>query len=157
MTAYTDSNFGTQTIDTAYVIYRYNSAGTDSSELVALHETLNLSTPTTDSWKTINFSSESLSADDYVLSILGNGEDATNFVRIWYDSVNGVCWYSENTTGAGSYATRKAEDPWNPTTIGSSCSDPGSAGRKFSIYATYTPSGGEGGGGDGSGVIIFDE
>jgi len=132
MTAYTDSAFGTQKIDTSYIVYRHDSGGADVHGLVAIGETLNLSTPIAESWKTINFASESLSADDYILAILGNGADATNNNWIWGDTVGGTLTYTTDTTGAGSYATRKAVDPWNQAVYAFA--------YKHSIYATYTAS-----------------
>ena len=132
MTAYTDSAFGTQLIDTSYVVYRHDSGGADVHGLVAIGEKLNLSTPIAESWKTINFASESLSADDYILAILGNGADATNNNWIWGDTVGGTLTYTTDTTGAGSYATRKAVDPWNQAVYAFA--------YKHSIYATYTAS-----------------
>ena len=47
-----------------------------------------------------------------------------------YDTTSGHRRYAEATTGAGSYATRKAEDPWTEVD--------GASARRFSFYATYT-------------------
>ncbi len=126
-----------QSCDLFFAIYREDSAGADSHGLVASAESLNVAiTFFTPTFHNISFASELLVADDYILAALGNGEDlSAGSVRIYYDAGATHRYYREQSAGAGSYATRKAEDPW--TEVDSSGS------YLLSIYATYTPTAGE--------------
>ena len=67
---------------------------------------------------------------------------SANYFVIYFDEFTA---FNSLYDGTNSYTT--------PQDAGSQATDD----WKNSIYATYTASGGEGGGGDGSGVIIFDE
>jgi len=128
---------GPETVDLFLAVYREDSVATDSHDLVASAESLNKSFNTTLAFHNINFASELLVADDYILAALGNGEDLTgDRVRLYSDLTGSSRnYYGEVTTGSGSYATRKAEDPWGEVK--------GSFAVQMSIYATYTPAGEE--------------
>ena len=134
-------HIGTKATETANcdlwgAIYREDSAGADSHALVASAESLNVAHTTTFSFKTLTAASESLSVDDYIVAGLGNGEDLGVGVQVQgcYDTASANRNYYESTVAAGSYATRKAEDPW--TEVDSSNT------QKISMYATYTATGG---------------
>ncbi len=124
-----------ENVDLFIALYREDSAGSGSHDLVASTESLNQSWTTSKVWITLTAASEVLSADDYILAALGNGEDVVGvgermFVSL--DLINTRNHYFETTSAAGSYATRKGEDPWTNTAT--------SGARDYSIYATYTPS-----------------
>ena len=126
---------GTRIVDTFVALYREDSAGAGSHNLVASVETLNVSYTTTASFTTFTAASESLTSDTYILAHLGNGEDlSVGSVVSRYDSTSATGnRYDENTSAAGSYNTRKNENPWTETAA---------LQRSQSIYATYTVSGG---------------
>lgn len=149
MSAYLGLSSGTsESIDTYLALFREDSAGSGSHDLVASMEDLNASYTSTFGWKTINASSESLSVDDYIVAVLANGEDIATTsagLSVRNDSASSDLYF-ESTTGAGSYATRK-EDPWTETVSTSTF-------NLYSIYATYTASGG-GGTADGNPMIVM--
>jgi len=129
------SEDATETVDTYVGIWREDSAGANSHNLVASVERANLSLTNTETWYDFTASSEELSVDDYILGIVGNGEDmdaSNDDVWILYDSTDNIRIYSKQTTGAGCYATRKAEEPWTEVETTSA--------SEYSIYATYTAS-----------------
>ena len=134
MTAALKTTTGSEAVDLWFAIYRENSAGADTHDLVASAESLNVVVSKNSiEWYSINFANEFLAADDYILAALGNGEDlvtANNFVYVYGDNIGGAqrC-YIESAAGAGSYATRKAENPW--TEVDSNTA------YKLSIYCTY--------------------
>ena len=126
------SSADSQSLDLFYAVYREDSAGVDSHDLVASAEVLNQSiNSSTVTFYDISFASESLTADDYVLAALGNAEDlSSGNISIYGDADSSNKFYSEGTTGVGSYATRKAENPWTEDDILSNFIQ--------SIYVTYT-------------------
>jgi len=125
-------NMGTSdTVDISATIYDEDSAGADTHDLLVLIERLEVTVTTTATWNDFTGSSQELTADDLILAGIGNGEDAVDSRGgIVYDSGDARRTYNESTTGSGSYATRKAEDPWTEVDSGLSFI--------FSIYATYT-------------------
>lgn len=127
---------GDVTTDTFAIIYREDSAGSGSHDLVVGIERLNLTVPATAEFLVFTGSSETLVTDTYVLAAVCNGEDlgGTEIVQLFRDSSGSHNVYSEFTNGAGAYATRKAEDPWTETAASSSFNRP--------IFVTYTASGG---------------
>lgn len=125
---------GAQTVDTFFAIYDEDGAASNSHSLIASVEELNKSIAVSPALYTINAASEELSADTYIIASLCNGVDivgSPRTVSIRADT-GGSGWrfYLESSTGAGGYATRKAEDPW--TEVDSSSSFLNSA------YFTYT-------------------
>lgn len=125
------SDNDTETVDITAALFREDSAGSGSHDLVVGIERANLSVDGTEQFYTFTASSESLSADDYVLAAIGNGEDVTDgAIVLLYDSTSSRNLYSESTTGLGSYATRVAENPWTETATVST--------NQRSIYVTYT-------------------
>ena len=132
--ALTSGTGSTETVDTFYALYREDSAGADSHDLVASAETLDLSVTTaTNVFYTINFASESVTADTYILTGLCDGIDiaGTGAITIRADTGGtNLRFYNESSTGAGGYATRKAENPWTEVDAGST--------SLSSIYATYS-------------------
>lgn len=137
VSAYLAANTSTEVVDIFYGIYREDSGGAGTHALVASGQSLNSTITTTKTWKTINFASESLSADDYILGVTGNGEEvAVAYVALYGDTLSTTeKFYNEFSQGAGSYATRIAEDPWT-TTVQTSWN--------CSVYVTYTEAGGGG-------------
>ena len=114
-------------------VYREDSGGSGTHALVTSVESLDKLIGDTPVFHIINAASEELVIDSYILAAIANGEDLVNadFISLLFDTaVDTDNAYNEFTTGAGSYATRKAEDPWTATA---------SFGDKRSIYATYTP------------------
>ena len=132
-TALKSGTGATETVDTFFALYREDSAGTDSHDLVASAETLDLSVITTSAFYTIDFASESLTADTYILAALCDGIDiaGTGTINITTDTGGSdLRAYAESSTGAGGYAARKAENPWTEVDAASTL--------LTSIYATYT-------------------
>lgn len=132
------AKLASETADLFGGVYRENSAGAGSHDLVASVEQLNQAFTTTASFKTINAASEELTADTYILAALANGADLTtssNFIDVMYDDGAVVNLYFETTYGASGYATRKAEDPWTETASATA--------RIYSIYCTYEAAGAE--------------
>ena len=129
------SNEGSDSLDLFFAAYREDSADANSHDLIASAESLDV-TVSKDAltWYDINFASELLIADDYILATLGNGADLTtanNVVYLYGDFVGGSQrYYLESSAGGTAYATRKAEDPWTNADSATS--------NKYSIYATYS-------------------
>lgn len=124
------SNAATENVDLSLFLNTEDTV-TDSHTQVAALETLNLQITPTAAFKTISASSESITADDYVISALCNGADTvTDNILLYRDVSGSQTFYSETVSGATSYADLK-ESPWTETE---------SAGSAFngSIYATYT-------------------
>lgn len=119
-----------QTLDLHAAVWREDSAAADSHDRVAQVERLNVVVGTAPAWYDFTAASEALVPDDYILSALGNGEDLVSLgVYPMYDTAGSDREYSETTTGAGSYNTRKAENPWTEVDAATT--------RQFSFYATY--------------------
>lgn len=134
ITAGLKSNGNPQTIDHFVGIYDKDSAGTDSHDLVSSGEILDLGVNGTGAFYDFTGDGAALSNGDYILATLCNGEDLPDAVTtgdFLYDSAPSSTQYSENTTGPGSYNTRKTEDPWTET---ASASSP----RSYSMYVTYS-------------------
>lgn len=127
---------GSVDIDVSAVIYREDSAGTDSHDKVLLIERLGVTINTTPTFQDFTGSSQELVADTYVLSAIGNAEDIpTGNLRTRFDTgAPANRYYSETTAGAGCYATRKAEDPWTEVDAADAID--------YSFYVTYTVAGG---------------
>src|SRR3990167_5245143 len=134
-----NSGTGPLNISTFFALYREDSAGSGSHDLVASAETINLTITTTATFYQINGGSESLVIDDYILATLQDGEADNGGgalqTSIRYDTSGGANAYTESTSGAGGYTTRKSENPWTEVATASDT-------RLFSIYATYTASAG---------------
>jgi len=123
-----------ETIDAFAALYREDSAGANSHNLVASVEILDLVITTTAGFKTFTAASETLTSnDDYIMSILLDYEDIAGVGEELYlrGDVSGpsVRKYIEETDGAGAYATRKAEDPWTEVDASDT--------NIYSIYVTY--------------------
>lgn len=125
------SSSGTQVVDVFVGLYLVNGGGANSHTLIAGVERLNLSITVTKTWFTFTAAGETLAAGDYILAVVANGEDAAASIYITRQNNNDSSTAGESTTGVGSYATRKSEDPWTAT-LSSATDDP------FSLYATYT-------------------
>jgi hypothetical protein len=95
------------------VFLNREDTGVDSHDEVASIEELNqFYDSTTGAFFEFTASSEALTADDYILSVLANGEDVdtTNLrLQVLTDTGTNV-EYAEAATGAGSYAARR-ENP----------------------------------------------
>lgn len=130
-----DHQSASENIDVCAVIYREDSAGADSHDLVVLIERTGLSVTTTATFYDFTASSEGLVADDYILGAIGDGSDmvAAGADLYWVadSGFSDLRRYYELTTGASGYTTRKNENPW--TEIDQVFT------YKYSIYATYTP------------------
>ena len=130
----TKSSGNTETVDMFAALYREDSAGPSSHDLVASVERLDVSVTTTATFYTFTAASESLTADDYVIAGLCDGADVavdpTN-IKSFYDSSSNHTFYATSESGAGAYATRKAENPWLLV-------EPSTLARTYSLYATYT-------------------
>lgn len=132
ITASFSTNSGSSSGNASAAIYRENSAGSGSHDLVKLIERTDLTFDT--STKTYDFtaSSDFLSADDYILAIIGDSQSTPEGYSIYLksdDVGSSKNNYEENTTGSGGYATRKAENPWTETASSSNWRD--------TVYATY--------------------
>lgn len=124
-----NSTASTETVDICGIVYRKDSNGPNSHDFVASAETLEATITTTGAWHEIEAAGESLSADDYLIGVMTNGEDLVNStIRIASDSVTSEPSYWDYTNGSGSYSTQKSADPLEPVTA---------TGYAFSIYATY--------------------
>jgi len=120
----------TQTLDMYAALYREDSAGADSHNLVVGIERAEGADDVTTSaaWFTFTGSSESLSADDYIIVALGNAAGLTaGDVSLRSDEVDPLRRYNDS----GLYATLKAVDPWNE--------DDAADNTNWSMYVTYTP------------------
>lgn len=127
-----------QTPDTFVALYREDSAGAGSHDLVAsVEEAAGTNTYTTTSGTfTFEAASEALTADTYIIAALCDGVDmgGTSIAQTLSDDTNDTNGYFESTTGAGAYATRKAENPWTESATANE--------DKRTYYVTYTASGG---------------
>lgn len=131
------ASFGTETADIFAALYREDSAGADSHDLVASVERIDLSVSSA-AFFTFTAASESIVADSYIIAAIGDGEDISGVgqrIEILHDTGgSSTRTYSETSTGVGGYATRKSENPW--TEVDASLTN------IRSLYATYTASGG---------------
>jgi hypothetical protein len=130
------SNGSNYNVDVTTFISQKDSVGANSHGLIGQHESLDVAFTSEVTLYTINFSSEAVTgAVDYILNLSGNSADLVlnigNTVNVRAD--NGGVSYAEVFNGDTGYATSK-EDPW---TVSSEAT-----GRTYSIYATYTASGG---------------
>ena len=108
---------------------------TDSHNLIAKKETLDVTVTTTKTWNTFTTASESIEATAYVLNILGDGADMVVLgvsANIAFDSGSTGNIYTES--GFGNYAALRDQSPWTE--------DDASNVNTYSVYATYTASGG---------------
>jgi hypothetical protein len=110
---------------TAY-INREDAVADSHAEVVAVESDKILST--SQAFFTFTASSESLSADDYVLNVLADAEDGNATIAADTGGASGNV-YSEFAEGVGGYATMK-ESPWTEVESIST--------TEYSIYATYT-------------------
>jgi hypothetical protein len=120
-------------IDTSAALFEEDSAANNSHNRVALIERLALTYTTSYQFFDFTASNELLPKNNYILAVIADGEDVggTAAARLAYDTGGASTnKYSETTTGAGSYATRKAENPWTETKSADT--------DVYSIYATYT-------------------
>jgi len=128
------SGSATETVDTTTFLNIEDSGGAGSHGLIKALERLDLSIPTAATWHDFTASGEAFSAVPLILNALADAADiADTNARITFrrDTVGSQNLYSES----GTYGTLKAEDPWTEVaTTGST--------NRFSIYATYTASGG---------------
>jgi len=127
---------GDVNIDVYAFMCEEDSGGSGSHGETAGIERADLTTTLTATWYTFTASSESFTAIPYVLGAVANGEElltSSDRLDVMYDTVSSHNVYTESYTGAGSYATAKAEDPWTETASSSSI--------HYSVYATYTASG----------------
>ncbi len=136
-------------VDISAVINRKDSGGADSHALVVLIERTSVNVPATAAWYEFTGSSQALSADDYLLGSICDGNDLSTFreVRFYYDVTSAPAYYITQSTGSSSYTTEKAFDPWTIASSGN---------RRHSIYATYTVSGGAEESPTSPDVIFFD-
>lgn len=111
MSVYLDSSHG-DSADIYTALFRHNSEGVGTHAKVAGAERADLTVSTTEAWYDFTFASESLTADDYILSILGNGNDmgtvTGHSISIRSDSVINTDSYSESLGTV--YGTET--DPW---------------------------------------------
>ena len=145
-----DASAAGQSVDTIVFVNREDTV-TDSHAQVASVEQLNLSISTTEAFYTFTAAGEILTADDYILSALANGEDvASGQISLRGDTLTGNSGtiYFETATGAGSYNARK-ENPWTETDVASE--------TKYSIYATYEAAGGAAAASRRRSIIITDD
>ncbi|RKZ11025.1 hypothetical protein DRQ25_00770 [Candidatus Fermentibacteria bacterium] len=114
-------------------LYREDSAGSGSHDKVAGYEK---SYNPDGTFETFTAGDEEIVADDYVFGAVGHGDDSgigppPQFAGILADTGGASSnIYSETTSEAGSYNTRKSEDPWTETASTST--------TEYSLYATYT-------------------
>lgn len=127
---------GTENIDVYMALYDKDSAGSESHGKVSGTgvERLNVAFNTTIQFYTFTESQQALSPDTYVIGVMGNGEDIVatgQRLKMLYDSIGqSTSLYEEYTYGAGSYSTRKAEDPWTETAFVGD--------YHLGLYATYS-------------------
>ena len=138
ITAYLNTIGEPLNIDTYVSISVKDGSGSGSHTLVAGVETADKSyTATTPQWYEFAFDSELLSADDYILGLLGNGRDIgadSKYLNFYYDTDAGATGYQDGGSDEGSlYTSLRDESPWD---IASSVT------RLSSVYATYTATGG---------------
>ena len=128
---------GNQTVDVFAALYRENSAGANSHDLVVGIERQDVSITTTPTFFVFTASSEELTTDDYIIAGISDGSQlgVFSFAAILIQGDFGadpdIDTYNEATAGAGGYATRKAEDPWTNVDAPSD--------NVLSAYATYAP------------------
>lgn len=126
---------GSETTDVFVAINIENSAGSNSHGQVAYKETLNvLRNSTTPTWESFTMSSEALSPNNYILNVCANGAKlSSSDFAVAMDT--GSSGNVRNTSGS-TWASQKT-NPWNAAlSINLPLTD------VFSIYATYTASGG---------------
>lgn len=119
-----------QSVDCFASLHREDSAGADSHDLVVGIENSGQSLTSKPIFITFTGSGELLTADDYIISGLADGEDTDGIIRGRFDSGVSLREYFETSSGAGGYATRKAEDPWTETDSSTT--------NNISLYVTYT-------------------
>lgn len=124
---------GAATIDMFAALYREDTVA-DSHPLVASVERLGVGINTTGTFYTFTAASETLTTDDYIVAGVCDGNElAFDGVVVLLDSGSNHNLYDELNSGAGAYATRKAENPWTETdSVVTSI---------YSLYATYSVTG----------------
>lgn len=123
-----------QATDFFIALYREDSAGSGSHDLVVGLERTDLSITTSNAWYDFTASDEALTADTYVASAVANGSKLSLNTAA-YIALDGPLAshniYQESAVGGSSYTTRKSEDPWTEAATVSTF-------NHYSIYATYS-------------------
>jgi len=123
--------------DITVFLNQKDSEGSDSHGEIGSKENVNQAVNgyNTPAWATFTISgSPSISSGaNYIFNIVGDPADFTYGAIVFYDTDSNHYNYTETFTN--DYAGSK-ENPWTVT--------PTEANRYYSIYATYTPGGGEG-------------
>jgi hypothetical protein len=134
LTAGLSADASSQVTDFYIAMYREDSGGSGTHELVVGIERVDLAVTTSNAWYTFNAASESIIADTYIASSVGNGSKVSTDVAVYIalDTVSSGKLYQESATGSSSYSTRKSENPWVQSSFSTSTAN------HFSIYATYT-------------------
>ena len=125
----------TQYVDVSVFLNKEDTVDNSHDNVVTI-ERADLQIAHSNNWYLFEASSESISEEDYILSVLGNGADITgNYYNICvcFDNAETRNYYYESINNG--YTTLRDEDPW---TAGPSSSD-----DKLSIYCTYTAGGGD--------------
>ena len=126
---------GSETLDISAFINIEDSVESGSHGQVVKIENSKTVNSTTYTEFDFTAGNEELSANNYLLNACGDGSDVNlsgQEVLLAYQSTGSNNWYVEY--GIGAYASLSAENPWVASLDGT--------GRNFSIYATYTPTGG---------------
>lgn len=116
----------TQNVDTSVFLNTENTT-TDSHTLVAFQERTLLPVTTTATFYNFDVSG-SVTAGDYVISVVCDGNNVTNTVSLMYDSVSSHPIYSESFAGGTPYVSAK-ENPWTETDTSST--------NTYSLYIDY--------------------
>ena len=123
--------------DTMVFINKKDSGGANSHGEIVSIERSNLALTSSYSWYDFTASSESLSADDYLLSVIANPYDFTGskWVAVAYNNTSSQDFYGESWAGTTTEYVDGQESPWVATV--------NTATDQWSIYCTYTSSGAE--------------
>jgi len=118
--------------DVVFYLFEKDSDGANSHGLIARLSNISMPISETAAWETITASSEAISNTDYILGAIGDAFSGSGLsnnkqIDIYYDSTS---IYSGLST---SYSEEDTVDPLNESD---------SADKQYSIYATYTASGG---------------
>ena len=135
ITVWLATQSGDENIDIIAYLNEVDSIAAGSHGQIAASERLNLALNATATEYVFTAASEAFTSTNYILNALGNGADIVGASIAIYNNYDttAVSYYREASSGAGAYAARK-ESPWTDTA---------EANRTYSIYATYTASGGE--------------
>lgn len=135
-------------IDIGAMLFRKDSDGANSHGKISGIKRVNIDLPATAAFYDFTASSESIALDNYLLSITSDGYDIeSGSVFCVYNTVATTTIYVIGG-GATSIDTLLATDPLN--NAGSTST------RHYSIYATYTPSGGGATSTPASNIILFE-